>query len=254
MMTMGGEHEMDTGSFAGTDVSSRSGQQYPDMSSNIDGMGSLAEDDMVHVDARGDKTSVPCGNASCPPSTPEPSIQAHLANSIYGELIRLITSIGIPLGQNLPQVCRSGSTRVPKWALALQGPLLLISDMYCISPYLVVGGPCRRRVTREVEHSRPHHLPRASTQRQRYAHPCWHTVENATDETLFRHAPSQHDPILRFTRPTVAYFCAGMTTRCPIRLCLKHDPKLTTQRIYLPPLKKGGKRRCDTHTYPVWLQ
>lgn len=43
-----------------------------------------------------------------------------------------------------------------------------------------------------------------------------------------------------------------MTTRCPIRLCLKHDPTLSTQRIYLAPLKKGGKRRCETHTYRVY--
>lgn len=115
-MTMGGEHEMDTGFLAGTNVSSFGGQQYPDMSSNIDGMGSLAEGDVVYVDAHGDETSVPCGNAPCPPCVSEPSIQAHLANSKYGELVRLNTSIGIPLDQNLPQVRMHVSSRVDDWA------------------------------------------------------------------------------------------------------------------------------------------
>jgi hypothetical protein len=112
MMTMGGEHEMDTGSFAGTDGSSRSGQQYPDMSSNIDGvhldaqesLESVAEEDVVYVDAHGDETSAPC-----PSCTPESSIQAHLANSTYARLCEMIKGLKITLDQDLPQVCTSGS-------------------------------------------------------------------------------------------------------------------------------------------------
>jgi hypothetical protein len=57
-----------------------------------------------------------------------------------------------------------------------------------------------------------------------------------------------HDPIVRSTIGAAApwaLFCTGMTTRCPIRLRLRHDPTLSTQRIYLQPLRKGGKARCD---------
>jgi hypothetical protein len=158
-MTMGGEHEMDTGSLAGTDVFSRSGQQYPDMSSIVDGalldaqyLESLAEDDVVHVDARGDETSAPsrCGGALCPLCASEACPYAHLANSTYGMLLRMVKAIRIPLSQGLPQVCMNGSYAFHKWALALQCLLTLISDMYRVSPLLCVGGPCRRRVAREV--------------------------------------------------------------------------------------------------------
>lgn len=128
-MSMGGENEMDTGSLVGTEVSSLDGQQYPDLSSIIDGVRldapeSLAEDDVVYVDTHGDETSAPsrCGGAPCPPCAPEPSIQAHLANSTYGELVRLTTSIGIQLGQNLPQVCMHVSSRIHKWALVARAP------------------------------------------------------------------------------------------------------------------------------------
>jgi hypothetical protein len=54
---------------------------------------------------------------------------------------------------------------------------------------------------------------------------------------------------MRFMRRAVAHFCAGMTTRCPIRLCLKNAPDLSTQRILLQTREEGLAPyfRCDTH-------